>query len=97
MVEGSCVIVFLYVALQRILSDFEHFCVPVHWFYSIAPAMLRQASYGTIKIGTYQSLKRLFVERPEGEWGILSHLQTGGGLFVFLFKWFCIRFSAAYL
>ncbi|OWK00670.1 SLC25A30 [Cervus elaphus hippelaphus] len=31
----------------------------------IAPAMLRQASYGTIKIGTYQSLKRLFVERPE--------------------------------
>uniref|UniRef100_A0A8I3W0F8 Solute carrier family 25 member 30 n=3 Tax=Callithrix jacchus TaxID=9483 RepID=A0A8I3W0F8_CALJA len=33
----------------------------------IAPAMLRQASYGTIKIGTYQSLKRLFVERPEDE------------------------------
>ncbi|KAB0375853.1 hypothetical protein FD755_012496 [Muntiacus reevesi] len=28
----------------------------------IAPAMVRQASYGTIKIGTYQSLKRLFVE-----------------------------------
>ncbi|NXP67551.1 KMCP1 protein, partial [Chloropsis cyanopogon] len=26
----------------------------------IAPAMLRQASYGTIKIGTYQSLKRMF-------------------------------------
>lgn len=36
-------------------------------FDRIAPAMLRQASYGTIKIGTYQSLKRLFVERPEGE------------------------------
>lgn len=33
----------------------------------IAPAMLRQASYGTIKIGTYQSFKRLLVERPEGE------------------------------
>ncbi|KAJ7401771.1 Brain carrier protein 1 [Pitangus sulphuratus] len=33
----------------------------------IAPAMLRQASYGTIKIGTYQSLKRTFVERPEDE------------------------------
>ncbi|ERE91595.1 conserved oligomeric Golgi complex subunit 3 [Cricetulus griseus] len=33
----------------------------------IAPAMLRQASYGTIKIGTYQSLKRLAVERPEDE------------------------------
>ena len=34
---------------------------------SIAPAMLRQASYGTIKIGTYQSFKRLLVDRPEGE------------------------------
>ncbi|CAM4370638.1 unnamed protein product [Lepidochelys olivacea] len=33
----------------------------------IAPAMLRQASYGTIKIGTYQSLKRVFVEQPEDE------------------------------
>ncbi|ETE57063.1 Kidney mitochondrial carrier protein 1, partial [Ophiophagus hannah] len=29
--------------------------------------MLRQASYGTIKIGTYQSLKRIFIERPEDE------------------------------
>jgi hypothetical protein len=28
--------------------------------------MLRQASYGTIKIGTYQSLKRLLVDNPEG-------------------------------
>ena len=33
----------------------------------IALAMLRQASYGTIKIGTYQSLKPLFVEHPEDE------------------------------
>uniref|UniRef100_A0A8C2Y6B7 Solute carrier family 25 member 14 n=1 Tax=Coturnix japonica TaxID=93934 RepID=A0A8C2Y6B7_COTJA len=32
----------------------------------IAPALLRQASYGTIKIGIYQSMKRLFVERLEG-------------------------------
>lgn len=40
------------------------------YFYRIAPAMLRQASYGTIKIGTYQSLKRTFVEHPEGEWVI---------------------------
>ncbi|XP_030293410.1 brain mitochondrial carrier protein 1 [Sparus aurata] len=31
----------------------------------ISPALLRQASYGTIKIGTYNSLKRLFVTRPE--------------------------------
>uniref|UniRef100_A0A8C9B4X6 Solute carrier family 25 member 30 n=1 Tax=Phocoena sinus TaxID=42100 RepID=A0A8C9B4X6_PHOSS len=33
----------------------------------IAPVTSRQASYGTIKIGVYQSLKRLFVERPEDE------------------------------
>ncbi|KAL4608884.1 kidney mitochondrial carrier protein 1 isoform X2 [Arapaima gigas] len=33
----------------------------------IAPALLRQASYGTIKIGTYQSFKRLLVEKPEDE------------------------------
>ncbi|XP_060548104.1 brain mitochondrial carrier protein 1 [Pantherophis guttatus] len=33
----------------------------------IAPALLRQASYGTIKIGIYQSLKRLFVHRLEDE------------------------------
>uniref|UniRef100_A0A6I8PGP7 Solute carrier family 25 member 14 n=1 Tax=Ornithorhynchus anatinus TaxID=9258 RepID=A0A6I8PGP7_ORNAN len=33
----------------------------------IAPALLRQASYGTIKIGIYQSLKKLFVDRLEDE------------------------------
>ncbi|XP_009999146.1 PREDICTED: kidney mitochondrial carrier protein 1 [Chaetura pelagica] len=33
----------------------------------IAPALLRQASYGTIKIGTYQSLKKMLVENPEDE------------------------------
>jgi solute carrier family 25 protein 14/30 len=38
----------------------------------IAPALLRQASYGTIKIGIYQSLKRLFVERLEGQYAQLS-------------------------
>ncbi|KAK0153256.1 Brain mitochondrial carrier protein 1 [Merluccius polli] len=32
----------------------------------ISPALLRQASYGTIKIGTYNTLKRLFVSHPEG-------------------------------
>uniref|UniRef100_A0A8B9VBV7 Brain mitochondrial carrier protein 1 n=1 Tax=Anas zonorhyncha TaxID=75864 RepID=A0A8B9VBV7_9AVES len=35
--------------------------------HQIAPALLRQASYGTIKIGIYQSLKRLFVDRLEDE------------------------------
>lgn len=37
----------------------------------IAPALLRQASYGTIKIGIYQSLKKLFVERLEGQYKLL--------------------------
>lgn len=47
---------------------------------SISPAMLRQASYGTIKIGTYQSFKRLLVDRPEGERSVsvalLKHKPT---------------------
>uniref|UniRef100_A0AAX7UE08 Solute carrier family 25 member 30 n=1 Tax=Astatotilapia calliptera TaxID=8154 RepID=A0AAX7UE08_ASTCA len=42
----------------------------------IAPAMLRQASYGTIKIGTYQSFKRLLVERPEDE-TLLTNVLCG--------------------
>lgn len=46
--------------------------------------MLRQASYGTIKIGTYQSLKRLAVERPEGEWQPV-HLRLVFGMSFQLF------------
>jgi len=40
---------------------------PKALYSGIAPAMLHQVSYGTIKIDTYQSLKWLFVERPEDE------------------------------
>ncbi|XP_017713048.1 PREDICTED: brain mitochondrial carrier protein 1 [Rhinopithecus bieti] len=52
----------------------------------IAPALLRQASYGTIKIGIYQSLKRLFVERLEGQYthpllSIFHHDTTLNGYF----------------
>uniref|UniRef100_A0A6Q2X4R6 Solute carrier family 25 member 30 n=1 Tax=Esox lucius TaxID=8010 RepID=A0A6Q2X4R6_ESOLU len=42
----------------------------------LAPAMLRQASYGTIKIGTYQSFKRLLVDRPEDE-TLLTNVLCG--------------------
>uniref|UniRef100_A0A8C9SUR0 Solute carrier family 25 member 30 n=1 Tax=Scleropages formosus TaxID=113540 RepID=A0A8C9SUR0_SCLFO len=42
----------------------------------IAPAVLRQASYGTIKIGTYQSFKRLLVENPEDE-TLLTNVLCG--------------------
>uniref|UniRef100_A0A096MF54 Solute carrier family 25 member 30 n=1 Tax=Poecilia formosa TaxID=48698 RepID=A0A096MF54_POEFO len=42
----------------------------------ISPAMLRQASYGTIKIGTYQSFKRLLVDRPEDE-TLLTNVLCG--------------------
>lgn len=51
--------------------------VEYNWFFltfffgRIAPALLRQASYGTIKIGIYQSLKRLFVERLEGQYRLI--------------------------
>ena len=32
---------------------------------SIKPALLRQASYGTLKLGFYQYLKKIFTQRPE--------------------------------
>lgn len=55
-------------ALFRIYSE-----EGVRSLYSgIAPALLRQASYGTIKIGIYQSLKRLFVDRLEDETMLLN-------------------------
>ncbi|XP_008426688.1 brain mitochondrial carrier protein 1 isoform X1 [Poecilia reticulata] len=38
----------------------------------ISPALLRQASYGTLKIGTYNSLKRFFVTHPEDETLIIN-------------------------
>ena len=37
------------------------------FFHRIRPAILRQASYGTIKMGCYHSFKRLLVENPENE------------------------------
>jgi hypothetical protein len=36
-------------------------------FFRIAPALLRQASYGTIKIGVYHYMKRLFAESEKGK------------------------------
>ena len=36
-------------------------------FNGVAPALLRQATYGTIKIGLYHSIKRLLVKNPEDE------------------------------
>uniref|UniRef100_A0A673G0T1 Kidney mitochondrial carrier protein 1-like n=1 Tax=Sinocyclocheilus rhinocerous TaxID=307959 RepID=A0A673G0T1_9TELE len=38
----------------------------------ISPALLRQASYGTIKIGTYNTLKKLFVSHPEDETMVIN-------------------------
>lgn len=34
--------------------------------YSVAPALLRQATYGTIKIGMYHGIKRIIVKDPKG-------------------------------
>ncbi|PIK38942.1 putative kidney mitochondrial carrier protein 1, partial [Apostichopus japonicus] len=36
-------------------------------YFGIRPALLRQASYGTLKIGCYHMFKRLTVENPEDE------------------------------
>lgn len=33
------------------------------FFFSISPAVLRQATYGTIKFGTYYTLKSIVTER----------------------------------
>ena len=39
-------------------------CYP--FLYSVAPALLRQATYGTIKIGMYHGIKRIIVKNPKG-------------------------------
>lgn len=38
------------------------------FLFRIAPALLRQASYGTLKIGLYHYIKRTFVPNPKGGW-----------------------------
>lgn len=91
---GKHVAVTLGVGLQRILSDFG-LSVPSCVARRIAPATLRQASYGTIKIGTYQSLKRAFVGCPEGEPGALLRVGAGSGSFMFLLKWLRVGVSSA--
>ncbi|KAK6195386.1 hypothetical protein SNE40_000830 [Patella caerulea] len=50
-------------ALVRIFKDEGFYAL----YSGIAPALLRQATYGTIKIGAYHSLKRLFVADPKNE------------------------------
>jgi solute carrier family 25 protein 14/30 len=40
----------------------------------IWPAVLRQATYGTIKFGTYYSLKRIIVERNDGKESVTVNL-----------------------
>lgn len=47
--------------IELIVSDSK-----IALVYSIAPAVLRQATYGTIKIGIYYSLKKVFIKHPEG-------------------------------
>ncbi|RDD47652.1 Kidney mitochondrial carrier protein 1 [Trichoplax sp. H2] len=42
----------------------------------LAPALLRQASYGTIKFGTYHTVKRIVAKNPEDE-TILTNVFAG--------------------
>ena len=41
----------------------------------IAPALLRQATYGTIKIGVYHTLKRAVISNPKGKF-LFSHCHA---------------------
>lgn len=59
-------------------------------FFRIKPALLRQATYGTIKIGIYYSLKNALIKNPHGK---LPYYITVVGSFyyivVFTFALFC--------
>ena len=46
--------------------DTKHLSIS-NCLHRIRPALLRQASYGTIKIGCYHTFKRILVENPEHE------------------------------
>ncbi|KAK3095911.1 hypothetical protein FSP39_020685 [Pinctada imbricata] len=50
-------------ALYRILKEEGYLAL----YSGIAPALLRQATYGTIKIGVYHSMKGIFVSDPRDE------------------------------
>lgn len=49
-------------------------CIDCDYF-RIWPAVLRQATYGTIKFGTYYSLKKVFAKR-RADGGTKEHLLT---------------------
>ena len=50
-------------------------CPPVR-LHSVVPALLRQASYGTLKIGCYQSIKRAVTPDPRDE-RLLTNVLAG--------------------
>ena len=57
----------MYVLLHNVLcvkALNRLFCL--HFLFRLSPALLRQATYGTIKIGIYHSLKRTFVPDVKG-------------------------------
>jgi len=40
----------------------QNFLLNIYFLFSVSAALLRQATYGTIKIGIYQKLKRIFAD-----------------------------------
>ena len=58
----------------------------------IAPALLRQATYGTIKIGVYHTLKRAVISNPKGKF-LFSHYHAFDSFFCCSFSsstcWWC--------
>ncbi|KAF7285005.1 hypothetical protein GWI33_012321 [Rhynchophorus ferrugineus] len=65
---------FIYGGLASCVAEFDpclvkhsHNGIVAHICMRIWPAVLRQATYGTIKFGTYYSLKKIIVEHNKGQ------------------------------
>jgi solute carrier family 25 protein 14/30 len=46
------------------------------WINSVKPAILRQATYGTLKLGFYQIIKKKLARRP-GEQSLFNNVVSG--------------------
>ena len=56
-------------SLEESIENLEKFkWVLIPFWFSVSAALLRQATYGTIKIGIYQRIKRVFAEDIRGSY-----------------------------
>ncbi len=59
----------------------EDFNLKFQFSLSLSPALLRQATYGTIKIGVYHTLKRAFFSDPSRKFPLKQLFYTCGRRF----------------